>query len=108
MIRRFGQVIRLKPEGREEYISQHRAVWPGVRAMISECGLHNYSIYLKDNLLFAYFEYTGHDFDSDMKRMAAHKETQCWWAVVKPLMEPLETANPGEFWAGMEEIFHQD
>jgi L-rhamnose mutarotase len=106
MTRRFGQVIRLKPEGEEEYIRLHREVWPGVKEMILECHLHNYSIYFKDNFLFAYFEYDGKDFEADMKKMAAHEETQLWWDVVKPLMEPLKTAGPDEFWANMEEIFH--
>lgn len=106
MTRRFGQVIRLKPEGEKEYIRLHREVWPGVKEMILECHLHNYSIYFKDNFLFAYFEYVGEDFDADMKKMAAHEETQRWWDVVKPLMEPLGNAGPGEFWANMEEIFH--
>jgi L-rhamnose mutarotase len=108
MKRRFGQTIKLKPECREEYVRQHKSVWPGVLKMIKECGLHNYSIFLKDNTLFSYFEYEGDDFAADMNKMACHKETQRWWEVVKPLMEPLETKKPGEFWADMDEIFHLD
>ena len=107
-MRRFGQMIRLKPEGADEYIRQHAAVWPGVLDMIKACNLANYSIYFRDNYLFAYFEYTGNDFDADMKKMAAHQETQRWWDVVKPLMEPLENRKPGEFWSDMEEVFHLD
>ena len=108
MTRRFGQMIRLKPEGAAEYKRHHAAVWPGVLAMIKECYLANYSIFCKDNWLFAYFEYTGNDFDADMAKMAADSETQRWWDVVKPLMEPAENRQPGEFWADMEEIFHLD
>ena len=37
--------------------------------------IQNYSIYLKEikgqYFLFSYFEYAGHDFDADMKKMAA-------------------------------------
>lgn len=105
-MRRFGQMIRLKPEGAEEYIRQHAAVWSGVLSMIKACNIQNYSIYFKDNYLFSYFEYVGDDFDADMDRMADHPETQRWWDVVKPLMEPLETREPGEFWSDMQEIFH--
>ena len=108
MNKRFGQVIELKPEGIDEYIRLHREVWPGVLEMISSCNLRNYSIYVKDNLLFAYFEYSGNDFIKDMAKMAAHPETQRWWAVVKPLMNPVKSARPDEFWADMEEIFHLD
>ncbi|MBN1415277.1 MAG: L-rhamnose mutarotase [Bacteroidales bacterium] len=107
-MKRFGQVIRLKPEKAGEYIKHHQTVWPGVLRMIKECNISNYSIYVKDFVLFAYFEYTGNNFDADMKKMAAHNETQQWWDVVKPLMEPLKTRKAGEFWADMEEIFHLD
>ena len=55
-MKRFGQVIELKPEGADEYIRLHREVWPDVLEMISSCNLRNYSIFVKDNLLFAYFE----------------------------------------------------
>ena len=107
-MRRFGQTIRLKPEKAQEYIQHHAAVWPGVLNMIKECDISNYSIYFKDNVLFAYFEYVGDDFESDMEKMAQDEETQRWWDTVKPLMEPLETRKQGEFWADMEEIFHID
>ncbi|WP_346860769.1 L-rhamnose mutarotase [uncultured Draconibacterium sp.] len=105
-MKRFGQTIKLKPDGAAEYIKHHAAVWPGVLAKIKECNLSNYSIFVRDTILFAYFEYTGKDFDADMKKMAAHEETQRWWDVVKPLMQPIDSATSDEFWADMEEIFH--
>lgn len=108
MKRRFGQMIRLKPEGKEEYIKQHAAVWPGVLNMIKDCHLENYSIFIKDDYLFAYFEYTGSNFESDMAKMDADPETRRWWNVVKPLMEPMKSRKAGEFWSEMEEIFHID
>jgi L-rhamnose mutarotase len=107
-MRRFGQIIRLKPDGAAEYIKLHASVWPAVLRKISECNIVNYSIYCKDNLLFAYFEYIGSDFEADMDKMAADDVTQKWWDTVKPLMEPVENRKPGEFWADMEEIFHLD
>jgi L-rhamnose mutarotase len=107
-MKRFGQIIYLKPDGADEYIKQHASVWPGVLAKIKECNISNYSIFFKDNILFAYFEYGGNNFEADMEKMAAHEETQRWWDVVKPLMQPLESAGPQEFWANMKEIFHLD
>jgi L-rhamnose mutarotase len=107
-MRRFGQTIRLKPEKTGEYLRHHAAVWPGVIKTIKQCHITNYSIFIKDHCLFAYFEYTGTDFEEDMTRMAADQETRKWWDVVKPLMEPLETRQEGEFWADMKEIFHLD
>ena len=54
------------------------------------------------------FEYTGKDYEADMAKMAADPETQRWWDVVKPMQEPLGTRQDGEWWADMEEVFHQD
>lgn len=105
-MKRFGQMIRLKPGSAGEYIRHHAAVWPGVLRMIRECNISNYSIFVRGHFLFAYFEYTGDDFERDMAKMAADAETQRWWDVVKPLMDPLEDRAPGEFWSDMEEIFH--
>jgi L-rhamnose mutarotase len=109
-MKRFGQMIRLKPGGTAEYIRLHKAEnnWPGVNDMIKKCNISHYSIYFKDNYLFAYFEYTGTDFEADMQMMAADPVTQKWWDTVKPLMQPVENIKPGEFWADMEEIYHLD
>lgn len=105
---RHGQLIGIRPERLAEYKRAHAAVWPDILAKITECNIRNYSIYLKDGLLFAYFEYVGRDFDADMARMAADPRTQEWWAWMKPMQSPLPSRAPGEWWAEMEEVFHHD
>jgi L-rhamnose mutarotase len=107
-MKRFGQVIGVKPETFEEYVSHHADVWPGVLKMIHECNIRNYSIFHKDGLLFAYFEYIGEDFDTDMAKMAADPETQRWWSIMEPMQAPLDSHADGEWWANMEEVFHTD
>ena len=107
-MKRYGMVIRVKPEKLEEYKRLHAKVWPGVLAMIRECNIKNYSIYHKDGYLFSYFEYVGEDFDADMAKMSADAETQEWWKHCKPCQEPVPTAEEGEWWASMEEVFHCD
>jgi L-rhamnose mutarotase len=105
---RHGQLIGIRPERLAEYQRHHAKVWPDILAMITSCNIRNYSIYLKDELLFAYFEYGGVDYDADMARMAADPRTQEWWALMKPMQKPLETRAPGEWWAEMDEVFHID
>jgi L-rhamnose mutarotase len=105
---RYGQVIQVAAGKLDEYTKYHAAVWPGILAKITECNIHNYSIYHKDGLLFAYFEYVGSDFDGDMKKMADDPLTQKWWDIMKPMQEPLPTRAPGEWWANMDEVFHLD
>lgn len=105
-MRRLGMVLRLKPDAIEQYKAYHAAVWPEVLDMIRECNIRNYSIFLKDNYLFSYFEYHGTEIRADWAKMAAHRKTQEWWSVMEPLQDPLPTRKPGEWWAEMEEVFH--
>ncbi len=110
---RHGMVIGLQPEKVDEYKRLHAAVWPDVLAMIEQCNIRNYSIFLRrlDDgryYLFSYFEYCGDDFDADMAKMAADSTTQQWWRHCMPCQAPLETRATGEWWAAMEEVFHTD
>jgi L-rhamnose mutarotase len=109
-MQRVAQIIRLKPEAIDEYKRIHADVWPGVLAQIAECGIKNYSIFLREpeNLLFAYFEYHGEDLAADMKRMAADPTTQEWWKITDPMQESLESTSDDEWWAAAEEVFHVD
>lgn len=107
-LKRYGRVVKVRPEKLDEYRRLHAAVWPGVLATIRACGIRNYSIFLRDGYLFSYFEYHGSDFAADMARMAADPTTQQWWRLTDPCQEPLSTSPPGEWWAEMEEVFHVD
>jgi L-rhamnose mutarotase len=105
-MKRFGQVIGVDPEQFESYKKYHAAVWPEILEMITACNIRNYSIFHKDNMLFAYFEYIGSDFATDMAKMAADPKTQEWWAIMMPMQKPVSTRAEGEWWANMEEVFH--
>lgn len=105
-MQRFGMMIRLKPGCESSYRQCHAAVWPEVLEKIRECNIENYSIYLKDNILFSYFEYRGNNIKSDWEKMASDPKTQEWWSVTAPMQEPLPTRKDGEWWATMEEVFH--
>ena len=107
-MKRFGQVIGVKPETFDEYVKYHADVWPGILNMIRDCNIRNYSIFHKDGLLFAYFEYVGEDFDGDMAKMAADPKTQEWWDIMMPMQQPVENRAEGEWWMTLEVVFHQD
>jgi len=106
-MKRYGMVIKVRPEKLDEYKRLHANVWAGVLQTIHECNIRNFSIFHKDGYLFSYFEYIGDDFDADMARMAADPVTQKWWELCEPCQEPLPTRAEGEkWWAVMEEVFH--
>ena len=105
-MRRYGQLLGIKPEGIDEYERLHAAVWPEVLVTIEACNIRNYSIFRYENMLFSYFEYIGDDYEGDMAKMAADPKTQEWWSINRPLQQPL--TQTGEWWSTMREVFHVD
>ncbi len=112
-MKRYGMVIGANEENMLEYKRLHAAVWPGVLKTIHDCHIRNYSIFLRKlpdgkHYLFSYFEYHGRNFAADMAKMAADPLTQKWWNLCKPCQAPLSERAENEWWANMEEVFHQD
>jgi len=107
-VKRFGSVIKIKPEMLAQYKELHANPWPEVLEQITKSHIRNYSIYLKDDYLFGYFEYVGNDFEGDMIKMAEDSITREWWKLTDPCQIPLDSRKEGEWWATMEEVFHQD
>jgi L-rhamnose mutarotase len=106
-MKRYAQIIGIRPERVAVYKQLHAAVWPAVLAKITECNIKNYSIHLlDDHTLFAYFEYHGTDFAADMAHMAADPMTQEWWAICSPMQVPVPASAPGERWHTLEEVFY--
>jgi L-rhamnose mutarotase len=108
---RFAWVTGLKPEKAEYYKQLHAHPWPGVMRQLKACHVQNYSIYEKEidgkPYLFSYLEFTGHDFDADMKKMAADPETQRWWKETDPCQSPLpDAAAKGKIWSDTQEVFY--
>ena len=107
-VRRFGQVIRVRPESIEAYERLHAETWPGVLAAIEAANIRNYSIYRHEGLLFAYFEYVGEDFAAYMATMAADPTIQRWWTLTDAMQEPYPEREPGAWWLTLPEVFHTD
>jgi L-rhamnose mutarotase len=107
-MQRYCQVLGVKTDHIAAYERIHAAVWPEVLATITACNIRNYSIFRHGTLLIAYFEYIGHDFEADMARMAADPKTQEWWAVCKPMQEPVPGTGPDGWWKVIPEVFHVD
>lgn len=104
----FGQVGKLKPDMVETYRALHAKAWPEVLQMITACNLRNYSIFLRQNTVFAYFEYVGQDYDGDMEKMAQDPITQKWWTHTHPCFDRFAMGTDSEFYQDMEQIFHYE
>lgn len=107
-MQRFASIIRLRPEKEAEYRALHADAWPAVLAMLRRARIGNYSIFLRDGLLFSYLEYTGDDYAADTAAIAADPATRRWWELTDPCQQPVGSAADGEWWAPLEEVFHMD
>lgn len=101
--RRAAHVIRLKPEHRLAYEEAHADPWPEVLEGLERQNIVTYSIFLHDDLLFAYVEY---DDDATIPAPPPTPQAEEWGRKMREMMEPLPTRAPGEWWAGMREVFH--
>ena len=105
-MQRMGHVVGIRPESFEEYERIHADVWPEVLAALTAANVHNYSIFRYGELLFAYWEYTGHDFPADMAAISADPVSQKWNALTSQMQRPPEGAAPGVLWLPIPEVFH--
>ena len=109
MVKRFGVACRLRPEKRAEYLELHAAVWPGVEAKITECGMRNFTIFIRGDVLIGYYEYVGSDYEADQVALSADPVTQQWWALTDPCQFGFDDdAGEGVRWQQFDEIWHQD
>jgi L-rhamnose mutarotase len=102
---RFGQVIGLRDEREREYRRLHDG--PGVRDLLIKANVRNFNIFLQrfpDGKLyeFAYFEYTGADYESDMAWLDAQPAHRAWLDQCDPMQIPLPGANG---WTVMQQIY---
>jgi L-rhamnose mutarotase len=74
-VRRVASVIRLRPE-KEADRALHADAWPGVLDTLRAANMTNYSIFLRNGLLFSYLEYAGDDDLADTARIAADETTR--------------------------------
>jgi L-rhamnose mutarotase len=105
---RVGMVIKIKPEFIEAYKTLHADSNPGVRDLLAEANMRNFSIFLTQLddgnwYEFGYYEYTGENFDADMEILAKHPRNIEWLKLCDPMQIPLEGY---EGWAEMEQVYY--
>lgn len=107
-VKRVGMVIGIKPDKISAYEALHADSNAGVRDLLNKYHMHNFSIFIHQlddgrYYLFGYYEYTGRDYEGDMKKLAAEPRNQKWLSVTDPMQAPL----PGQHsWATMQEVYH--
>lgn len=104
---RFAFVVDVVPELRGEYLRLHAAVWPQVEAALTAHHVTNYSIFILEDTLVGYYEYTGSDHVADLAACDAEPAVQRWLALTDPCQVAFgRDARPGDRWRAMTEVWH--
>jgi len=102
-MKRFILYSKLKKEKIEEYVYLHRHPWREILDIISDCNIKNYSISIRGDELYTYYEYVGEDYDADMKKMESYDIMWEWWSHTRPCFLH---HDEGKYYDDLEEIFY--
>ena len=102
-MKRIILYAQIKEEKLEEYVSLHENAWPEIYKILSDSNMHNYSISIRGNELYTYYEYTGDNLEADSEKMAANPIMQKWQALTKPCF--IRDEN-GRAYKELKEIFY--
>jgi len=77
----------------EEYTQKHNPIWPELKKVLKDHGVHNYSIFL-DSETYSLFGYA--EIESEEKWNAISETQICkrWWTHMTPLMETNADESP--------------
>lgn len=108
-MKQYAQTLLLKgdPAVIAAYRAHHASIWPEVAEGLREIGIMQMQIWLLGRRLFMLME-TVDDFvpERDFARYeAGHPRRAEWQRLMESLQEPVPEAQPGEWWAAMEEVF---
>ena len=108
-MQRYARTIDLKddPQIIGRYVEHHRAVWPEVEAGLRRIGIERMVIWRLGHRLFMLVEAVdGFDWDRDFTRyMELGGRIPEWQALMDSFQQPVEDAQPGEWWAAMEQVY---
>lgn len=99
MMTRMVFLMAVQPDQIDAYQAAHRAVWPEVEEACRRVGMRNYSIFMDQTHLIAYFE--SEDCMHSMELLGQEEALRRWWEHMDPIMAP-EPANAQSF----KEVFH--
>ena len=95
----------LKPGCEAEYEKRHAAIWPELKALLSQNGVSDYSIYWdkETNILFAFQKTEGGAGSQDLGNTEI---VQKWWDYMADIMEVNPDNSPVSI--PLPEVFHMD
>jgi len=102
---RYCFALQVRPDRIEEYVEQHRAVWPEMLEALRDSGWRNYSLFLRDGgLVIGYVE--ADDLAAAQAAMAATDVNARWQAAMSEYFVGTDGRPPDESFELLTEIFH--
>jgi L-rhamnose mutarotase len=104
-MKRYAFKMKLFPGNKEEYARRHNAIWPELKALLSETGVRDYTIFLDEetNTLFAIQKQDGKASSQDL---GTNPIIQKWWKYMADVMETNPDKSPVSI--PLTELFHMD
>lgn len=98
-------VMQLKKGCEAQYKRRHDEIWPELKALLSESGVYDYTIFLERTTgkLFAFQQVSQ---GGGSQSLGDNPIVQKWWAYMADLMETNPDNSPVSI--PLEEMFHMD
>jgi L-rhamnose mutarotase len=93
MMERVAFKMKLFPGQVQEYKRRHDALWPELRSLLKETGIHEYSIFLDEETL-SLFGVLKIDKPESLDQLPSHPVMKKWWAYMKDIMESNTDDSP--------------
>tara|TARA_B100001057_G_scaffold300966_1_gene301146 strand:- start:609 stop:938 length:330 start_codon:yes stop_codon:yes gene_type:complete len=107
-MKRFCYTLDLKKDQnlKNEYIKQHKNVWPEIISSLKESGIINAEIYNVSFRLFLIIQ-TTNDFDEEKKKQMDlnNPYVQKWESLMLTYQKKMSFSKTGEKWVKMNKIF---
>lgn len=104
-MQRHAFKMKLKAGFEEEYKKRHDEIWPELKQILSEAGVHDYSIFFDEETLTLFAVQKRED-SYDDKEVASNAVVRKWWEYMKDIMETNPDHSPVA--TPLQEVFHMD
>jgi len=97
-------MLKLRPGAGPAYDKAHEAVWPEMLALLKSAGVHEYSIFRRDEILVLTMRVD--DFEQTWQRIEQSPVNTRWQQAMAEYFAPLEGLRSGERFPMMREVFY--
>ena len=104
-MKRVAFKMYLNEGQKEEYKRRHDEIWPGLKQLLKDAGISEYSIFLDEetNILFAFQKVSG---DGGSQDLGKTEIVQKWWKYMADVMKTNPDNSPVS--VGLDEVFYME